>query len=214
MVVEDGEGNEEDEEEDEIEEDEEEGEDDEQEEDEDEMTDDEELLRQRAEEEEALHQHRMKLIERYINAKADYKYLVKKNSYLQDKLYKICLRKGFIVENVAVEAEEKGKRKKRKLSLTTKQNTEEEQLEELGLDEEDFEVAEGETMTEQGAPGSSTGGSGAPGGFRNFLEAAMESKYQKIIRHIWESEESKTKDKVSHEMNLSKVQVFFNPFLI
>ena len=134
---------------------------------------------------------------------------MKKNSYLQDKLYKICLRKGFIVENVAVEAEEKGKRKKKKLSLPNKQNTEDEQLEDLGLDEDDVEAAEGEAANEQGAPGSSTGAGGSGGGFRNFLEAAMESKYQKIIRHLWESEESKTKDKMSHEMNLSKIQVPF-----
>lgn len=36
------------------------------------------------------------------------------------------------------------------------------------------------------------------------MEAALESKYNKIVRRIWLSEESKMNDAVAHEMNLDK----------
>ena len=62
---------------------------------------------------------RAHLIETYLVHQAQYRFLQKKNAYLDDKLYKLCLRKGYITEaeEKAQNNERKKKRKKQKIVL-------------------------------------------------------------------------------------------------
>ncbi|CAG7729047.1 unnamed protein product [Allacma fusca] len=180
------------------EEEEDEGEDeeeDEEEEEEDEEEEEEEVVEESPEDLEARMRKKQERIELYIDMKRDYKFLNKKNACLQDKLYKISVRKGFIVENKTEEESDKSKKKKRKISI---KHSEDEDPDDVDMDEDDAQF-EGERSERMESAETGTGG-----GIKNFLEAALESKYSKVVRRIWKSEESKMNDSITHEMNLDK----------
>ena len=57
---------------------------------------------------------RAQLIETYLVQQAQYRFLQKKNAYLDDKLYKLCLRKGYIQEGEEKKVNKERRSKKRK----------------------------------------------------------------------------------------------------
>ncbi|CAG7720985.1 unnamed protein product [Allacma fusca] len=122
------------------------------------------------------HQER---IERYLTLCQDYKYLRKKNHFLQDKLYQLSVRKG-IISTKEKHTESRSKKKRR---IAHQTNT-------VGKFSGSQEDPGSSVVKSDKHETSSYSGSQASTAtiFEGFRESRLSTKYEKVVHRIWQME--------------------------